>query len=196
MKNIAIILDAAHGVNVSGKCSPDKSHYEWKWSRTVCDMLEILLIEKGYKTYRTSLGDLEPGLSKRVKAAEDVKEPKKLLISIHNNAAGDGTQWKNAHGVEIWTTPGNTKSDIAATEIMNNIARNFPKIAVRSDYADGDIDKEANFTVLTGKGYSAVLLEWLFQDSKEDLAIIKDLASINKLCYSLVQSIEVLNTKL
>lgn len=40
------------------------------------------------------------------------------------------------------------------------------------DLSDGDNDKESKFTVLMGSGYSAVLLEWLFQDNREDVALL------------------------
>lgn len=39
--------------------------------------------------------------------------------------------------------------------------------------SDGDVDKEANFTELMNK-HPAVLLEWLFQDNKEDVALLND----------------------
>ena len=34
-KTVHIILDYGHGCNCPGKCSPDKSFYEWKFTRDV-----------------------------------------------------------------------------------------------------------------------------------------------------------------
>lgn len=54
----------------------------------------------------------------------------------------------------------------------------------RMDYTDKDVDYEENFTVLTSK-HPSVLLEWGFQDNKEDLAIIEDPIIKDKLIHSL-----------
>ena len=39
MKDIVVILDAGHGKDTPGKCSPDKSLYEWQWNREIVAML-------------------------------------------------------------------------------------------------------------------------------------------------------------
>lgn len=51
------------------------------------------------------------------------------------------------------------------------------------------MDKEASFTVLLGN-YSAVLIEWLFQDNEEDLKLLNsndvNLALVNSITKSLI----------
>lgn len=192
MKSLVIILDPAHGKNVPGKSSPDGMHKEYFWSRYVCSKLQKMLKNNGYDVFITVSDDNEPGLKERVKRANKFPGTKKILISIHNNAAGDGLTWRTASGVEIYTTTGKTKSDIVATEIMDCIQKNFSYLKIRSDFIDGDIDKESNFTVLTGK-YYAVLLEWLFMDNREDLKIIQNTSETEKLCLSICQAIDKLN---
>jgi N-acetylmuramoyl-L-alanine amidase len=44
---------------------------------------------------------------------------------------------------------------------------------MRSDWSDGDPDKEAAYMVLTKTKCPAVLVENLFMDNKEDLNILK-----------------------
>ena len=39
-----------------------------------------------------------------------------------------------------------------------------------------------------GSGYSAVLIEWLFQDNKEDVALLKDCDINHKFIDSLIKS--------
>lgn len=46
-------------------------------------------------------------------------------------------------------------------------------LPVRSDTADGDLDKEKNFTVIYNANCPAVLIENLFYDNKKDLEILK-----------------------
>mgnify|MGYP003469363273 CR=1 FL=1 len=47
MSKLIVILDNGHGKNTKGKCSPDKSIYEWEWCREIaCRVYEKLLIEE------------------------------------------------------------------------------------------------------------------------------------------------------
>ena len=67
-------------------------------------------------------------------------------------------------------------------------ARNKGIEHARADYIDGDPDKESNFTVLMGN-YYAVLIEWLFQDNKEEVILLKDKTINSRLVDSLVNSL-------
>lgn len=193
-KKLYIVLDAAHGANVKGKCSPDGSHREYLWSREMCDRLQKILINRGYDVKQTNLTIDEIGLSSRKDFANSIiTEPGqiKFLISLHNNAASSSNQWSQARGFEVYTTPGNTLSDAAADVIMGSINRNFPTLKMRADKSDGDLDKEAKFTVLMGN-YMAVLVEWLFMDNKEDLALLKDEVTNTKFLNALVEAIDLI----
>lgn len=179
--NTLIILDPAHGADTLGKCSPDGSHREYKWSRERCDEIERIFKDSGYDVRLIIRGDYEIGLSNRVKLYNNLAKEHKdrcggntCVISLHNNAAGNNGSWMSARGVEIFTTPGTTKSDYLATIIYNQLKIDFPQLRFRPDISDGDIDKEAAFTVLMGSNYQAVLLEWLFQDNELDVILLKD----------------------
>lgn len=190
-KNLTIVLDPAHGRNVAGKQSPDGLHKEYLWSRSAINALKQLLIAQGFPVFVTALDDLEPGLMTRVRKTNAVPG-KKLFISLHNNAAGNGSQWLKATGVEIWTTSGQPQSDVFAEILMREIHTQFPKIAMRTDMSDGDLDKEENFTVLMCS-CPAVLIEWLFQNNHDDVALLNDPATTFKLCQALVAAIIKIN---
>lgn len=182
---LIIILDPAHGSDVMGKASPDGSHREYVWSRHICRLLKESLESQGYEVHLTNNSDREIGLTKRQRIANDLKCPpgyKKFLISPHNNAAGSEEKWLNATGYEIWTSKGSTSSDQYAQIILDNFQRDFPGYKSRGL-------KESNFTVLMGSSYSAVLLEWLFQDSKKDVELLKDDRVNQALVRSLVKSV-------
>lgn len=172
---VCVILDPAHGDNVPGKRSPDGVHREYAWSRNRCQEIEKFLAEKGYEVYWTTRSVHEPGLSRRVQAANKIKTDKvKLLISLHNNAAGADNKWHMASGVEIYTSKGKTQSDIFSSIMYAALKRNFPNLKYRYGGTDPlDCDKDSNFTVLMGN-YFAMLIEWLFQDGKEDIALLLD----------------------
>lgn len=196
MKNIVIILDPAHGANVSGKCSPDKKHYEYKWSRDRVKSLRNILTDAGYEVFVTTESENEPGLSKRKNFATQVKSgSKKLLISLHNNAAGNGSSWMSATGVEVYTTPGITDADKCADIVLAHLKKDFPTYKMRFNKdAYLERDKEAKFTVLMGAGYMGLLIEWLFQDNKSDVAKLLDPETNRKFERSIVDAIEEINS--
>lgn len=183
-----IILDAAHGEETPGKRSPDGTFREYKWSRDIIRDLKIHLVNHGYKVALSNPTDKEIGLEKRVKNTNEINN-RKIFISIHSDAAGDGTKWMNARGYSVYTSPGQNNSDKVAEVILNNLQKDFPELKGRFDHSDGDKDKEANFYVLKGVNCPAVLVEWCFQDNKEDVEILLDKAYNQKLVESLFKSI-------
>jgi N-acetylmuramoyl-L-alanine amidase len=195
MKAITIIFDPAHGKDVKGKCSPDGRHKEYLWSRDRINNLVPRLKSLGYDVYVTTDSDNEPGLFYRKKFATQLKTGnRKLLISLHNNAAGSGLSWMSAQGVEVYTTPGVTDADVCSDIILSQFKKDFPEFKMRF-YKDSYLerDKEASFTVLMGSGYMGILIEWLFQDNKDDVIFLADLKINRKFENSLVESIEQIN---
>lgn len=171
MKKLIIILDPAHGADVKGKCSPDGVHREYRWSRDRVKALRAMLVNEGYEVYVTTESENEPGLSKRKNFATQIRHGSpKLLISPHNNAAGSNGQWLNAQGAAIYTTKGKTNSDVCADIILKQFEQDFPEIKIRK-YTDKPLERdfEENFTVISGNDYWGVLIEWLFQDNKQDV---------------------------
>lgn len=196
MKKHTIILDAAHGIEVPGKRSPDGKFREYKWSRDIIKLLIPKLQAQGYEVFQSNPTDNEVGLSNRSKAANSINRPNKLFISLHVNAAGDGSKWLNARGYSIYTTKGNNNSDILAECIMKQLALNFPELTARVDKSDKDLDIEENFTVLVKTNCPSVLLEWLFQDNKADVTILNDPNYNNKLVDTLISAINTVDNLL
>lgn len=171
MSKFIYILDVAHGKDVPGKQSPDGLHKEWLWSRMFAQSLLDLLHDNNIQAVIPVNIDTEPGLHARCEMYNRIPG-NKIMISIHNNAAGDGTEWKNARGFEIWTSPGQTLSDKIADIFGQHLKLIHPLLPFRSDMADGDLDKESKFTVLTGTHFPAVLIENLFQDNRQDVDLL------------------------
>lgn len=93
-----------------------------------------------------------------------------LLVSVHANASGYGNDWaESATGWEIYTTRGQTNSDILATCIFNRMKRNAPNLKMRTDYTDKDPDKESDFYIIKNANCPACLTENCFYTSKSDL---------------------------
>ena len=99
-----------------------------------------------------------------------------ILVSIHVNAAGNGSKWMDATGWSVYTSKGHTASDKLAECLCEVATKNFPGRRIRTDFSDGDSDWEENFYLLQKSLCVAVLTENFFQDSKSDLEYLQSRA--------------------
>lgn len=174
---MVIILGTAHQKSIPGKCSPDKKFFEYQYSRIICKAIQEILQDYGYTVFIDVEDDdmklpQSKELVKRCKIVNDLCNKYKncIYVSIHVNAAGSDGKWHNATGWEIYTTKGTTKADKLATCIYNYAKANFKEARkLRTDFSDGDPDKEAEFYVLKHTKCPAVLTENFFQDNQKDV---------------------------
>lgn len=169
-----ILIDNGHGSNTAGKRSPDGLFREYSYTREIAAEVTYKLRKKGYdadllvpELYDVSL--LERVHRVNVKC-QSLGANNVLLVSIHVNAAGNGKEWKSARGWEAWTSPGQTEGDKLAERLYESAMECFkPGVPIRSDWGDGDFDKENQFTILSKTLCPAVLTENFFMDNKEDV---------------------------
>ena len=167
-----VIIDAGHGINTKGKSSPDCALMEWRYNREIANAIAQGLILRGYDA-EVIVPELEDvSLKERVDRVNQIAckygISESLLLSIHVNAAGNGSQWMNARGWCAYTFPGHTESDDIADCLYLAAEKNLPGQKIRTDYSDGDPDIESSFYVLKHTLCPAVLTENLFMDNKED----------------------------
>lgn len=173
-RDTLILIDNGHGNNTPGKRSPDGKMVESSYTREIASKVVSGLRRLGYdadllvpEIYDVKL--LERVHRVNVKCQSRGRE-NVLCVSIHCNAAGNGKEWQKATGWEIWTSPGKTKSDDLADHFVTMAKRHFENKVIREwKKVDGERDKEAKFTMLTGTLCPAVLTENFFMDSKEDV---------------------------
>lgn len=196
MRDFIVVLDPAHGEETPGKRSPDGKFREYLWSRMIIEKLSEKLDDAGFCVRETNTSKKEIGLSNRAGVCNMING-KKILISIHSNAAGNGVEWKTATGFSVYTTKGKTKSDKVAEVLVNGFIKDFPELKARMDMSDGDKDTEENFTVIQKANCPAVLIEWMFQDNKDDVEILLSEEYTNRLVDSIYNSIiEIENKKI
>lgn len=191
-----IILGTAHLKSTPGKCSPDKKFYEYKYSREVCKEVKIKLESMGYKVFI----DIEDEdlkvtssaeLSLRCRIVNELQKQYKncIYVSIHVNAAGNGSKWMNATGWSAYTSVGITAADKLAECLYDAAKTNLKGKKLRTDMTDKDSDIESNFYVLKHTNCPAVLTENFFQDNKEDVEFLTSEAGFHQIVRTHVEGI-------
>ena len=168
-----ILLDNGHGANTPGKRSPDGKFREYLYAREIAQEVQRDLVKRGVECELLVRESLDVPLSERVKRVNEYcKEygaKNVALVSIHVNAADDGSRWMNGTGIEVWTSNGKTRSDELAQMFIEAAKNNHKGMKIRTDYSDGDGDKEAQFDVLAKTKCAAIITENGFMDNKDDV---------------------------
>ncbi|MBD5230748.1 MAG: N-acetylmuramoyl-L-alanine amidase [Bacteroidales bacterium] len=191
-----VLLDYGHSKvdPINGKCSPDRSFYEWQFNRTLGRKIANRLRGQGIQVIEIvteSEDEVKVTPSQRAQRANDLcakyGTTNCMYVSIHANAAGNGTQWMNARGWSVFVSKNcSDASKQLADCIFDAVEKEDFKM--RKPLPTQKYWQE-NFTVLYKTKCKAVLTENLFYDNKEDLALLKDEATIQKLLNAHVNGI-------
>ena len=169
-----ILIDNGHGVDTAGKRSPDGSLREYKYAREIAGRIVSELRKQGFDAERIVTEENDISLRERCQRVNAICNrlgtKNVILVSVHCNAAGNGSQWMNASGWEAWTSVGQTAADKLADCLYK--AAEETDFKIRKDTTDGDPDKEGHLYILKHTKCPAVLTENLFQDNKEDVAFL------------------------
>ena len=121
--------------------APDSSSYR------VWFFITFALESRGYDPELLITEDDDIPLPERVRRTnahcQSLGKSNVLLISLHINAAGEGTRWHTATGWSCYTCKGQTQSDTLANCLYQAAIKNFPGKRIRTDYSDNDPDRES-----------------------------------------------------
>ena len=190
-----ILIDNGHGLDTPGKRSPDGTLIEAIYTRQLAKRIVADLQDRGYDAELLVPEEDDISLAERVRRVNTacflLDKQNVILISIHVNAAGNGTQWMNATGWSCYTTKGHTLSDTLATCLYQSARHTLKGKAIRTDYArDGDPDWEENFYILRHTHCPAVLIENFFMDNKQDLAYLLSQEGRRAIAETIIDGIE------
>ena len=171
-----VCLDPGHGEETAGKRSPDGTYRECEFALDMAGRIRAILERHGVAVTLTRSTGNDVSLANRVKIANAIPDLD-LFVSLHSNAAGSGAAWMSARGYGIYTS---AEGDTAG----RNIAAN--KILARAKEAGvglwgGGLHHNGSLYVLKHTTAPAVLIEHLFHDNREDVALLKDSAYRDKL---------------
>lgn len=114
-----ILIDNGHGENTPGKRSPDGKLKEWAYTREIADRVIAGLQKKGIDAERIVKEMIDIPLSIRCRRVNDIYREMggdAILVSIHCNAAGSGSDWLSAHGWSVF--------------VSNNASENSKSLAI------------------------------------------------------------------
>ncbi len=168
---MTVLLDNGHGGLINGAYQtpgkrsplwPDGSQlFEGEFNRAIVNGIIERLTELKIPYVNLAPEYRDVRLETRVKRANIYPRNSSFYLSVHANAGG-------GNGSEIFTSPGDTKSDRIATIFGNEYQITFPDRRLRTDFSDGDLDKERRFYVLTRTRMPAILTENFFMDNEEE----------------------------
>lgn len=199
MKKLSVMWDTGHGSTINGqyqtlgKRSPDWEHgvlYEGVANRWITNKAIMAMDYERLPYYHLSPELEDTSLTIRSNRANKIyaRNPNSYGISIHFNA-GRGTGW------EIFTSPGQTKSDYIANEFIEAFEDNMPIKARLGGTKFLSKDKEANYSILRRTNSPFILIECGFMDNPIDYAHIWDPKFQNLIAENLLKGIKNVNKK-
>ena len=175
-----IFIDNGHGLMTAGKRSPDGQFREPFYNREIARRVVSDLRDRGLDAELLVPEDDDISLAEHVRRVNTacflLGKQNVILVSIHVNAAGNGSKWLNATGWSVYTCKGQTESDKLAECLCQAAIKNFPGHRIRTDMSDGDMDWEEGFYILRKSLCVAVLTENFFMDSISDLEYLQSRA--------------------
>lgn len=166
---VIILLDNGHGAETPGKRSPDGRLMEWEYTRQLAAAIEARLLATGYNVRRIVEEAADVPLRERCRRVNEVcrTHPHVLLISLHCNAAGNGSQWCEARGWGAYVSLNASENSKRLARRLCEAAELFGQKLRR--YAPGQPWWPQDLAMCRDTKCPAVLTENLFQDNRADV---------------------------
>ncbi|MDH6308055.1 N-acetylmuramoyl-L-alanine amidase [Dysgonomonas sp. PFB1-18] len=164
-----VLIDNGHGVNTPGKRSPDGSLREYLYAREIADRVVSELKNSGIDAERIVKEDVDISISERCKRANAIYKAtgkKAILISVHCNAAGNGSSWMNARGWSVHVSTNASKKSKELATCFANIAMSMG-LKVRKPLPNQPYWVQ-NLGICRDTNCPAILVENFFMDNKQD----------------------------
>lgn len=165
-----VLIDNGHGENTPGKRSPDGRLREWSYTREIADRVVNGLRKLGINAERIVKEDTDVPLSERCRRANDIYRStgkQAILVSIHCNAAGNSSDWLNAHGWSVFVSNNASANSKRLATYLGEAAVS-QRVALRKQKPEQLYWKQ-NLAICRDTNCPAVLTENFFQDNKEDV---------------------------
>ncbi|WP_280188909.1 N-acetylmuramoyl-L-alanine amidase [Bacteroides fragilis] len=165
-----VLIDNGHGVETPGKRSPDGRLREYAYTREIADKVISRLQAEDIDSIRIVPEETDVPLEERVARAnkyyaESGKQA--ILVSIHCNAKGNGTEWMTARGWSVYVDPAASANSARLATAMADVAES-KDVKVRKETRDRNYWITGLY-ICKHTRCPAVLVENFFQDNREDV---------------------------
>lgn len=168
-----VLIDNGHGENTPGKRSPDGRLREWAYTRKIADRVIAGLRAKGVDAERIVKEMVDIPLSVRCRRANTIYRESggnAILISIHCNAAGLGSDWLSAHGWSVFVADNASANSKKLATCLAEVAIQ-KKVFVRQPTPEL-LFWIQNLAICRDTNCPTILTENFFQDNKEDVEFL------------------------
>lgn len=180
---MVVLLDNGHASSTPGKRSPvtenGEQFFEYEFNRDIVRRLSARLAALGIK-YEILVPEVDEdvSLTKRANRANEFCQKygtkNCLFISVHANAAGNGSDWVKAKGWSCYTSKGETASDPYAEIFMQEAEGVLEPMGFTTrKFSAKKYSWEENFTVLVKTNCPAILTENLFYDNRKEMQFLQ-----------------------
>lgn len=161
-----IALDDPHGWDTAGKRTPkfpDGTFMkENEFGSATIHKLAVMLLHKGFTVFYTAPTVQDVPLAERVKTA-NVKSAD-ILISLHANASGTGSEFNSASGVETFCYKFGGQAEKLARAVHSNLIGGTKQ-------KDRGV-KEGNFAIIRDTLMPGILVEAAFMTNLEEAKLL------------------------
>lgn len=169
-----ILIDNGHGEETPGKRSPDGRLREYAYAREIASMVYDELYNRDYDVELLVPETKDIPLSTRCKRAnqfcKELGNKNVLLVSIHCNAAGNGSDWMGAKGWSVFVSNNASSNSKLLADCLYDAAEQ-QKLKLRTE-KPGQKYWQQSLAICRDTNCPAVLTENLFQDNKEDVEFL------------------------
>lgn len=191
------LLDAGHGgvINgipqTAGKRSIDFGEgilYEGVSNRIILSKVKQILDDSCIHNISITDSEKDTPLSVRINRLNSINrgQPKGKCIGLSFHS--DAFDKEQANGWSAFTFFGQTKSDKVANILYKHAKK--ARLKLRTDFSDGDPDKEKNLALCRETDFPFVLIENLFMTNKKDYLFLKSEKGQNKLARMIANAIK------
>ena len=168
-----VLIDNGHGSDTPGKRSPDGRLREYAYTREIADRVVSALGEAGIDAVRIVPEENDVPLSERVTRANKLYAEcgkQAILVSIHCNAAGNGSDWLSARGWSVFVDPtASQNSKRLATALADVAQGKGVKVRIENNSRKYWM---SSLYICKHSNCPAVLVENFFQDNKADVEFL------------------------
>lgn len=184
-----VIVDAGHGADTPGKRSPDGLHREYRWCRQVARLIVDGLAAYGIAAVMAVSEENDVPLRERCRRVACLAAGRDaVLVSIHNNASGDGSSWREACGWSVFVAPNASGRSRRLAACLFDEARKAGILGNRATPACGYWT--ASLAICRDTPCPAVLTENMFQDNRDDVSFLSSQKGVDTIVTVHVEAIK------